>query len=323
MTILKPFVSVIGLWVYILFVIPDSLAQGNTLVRDFNNDKSFDFLVHGMEWQDINWDYVLTDGKTGQRWAYVSQLYYTGPESFISVSKTRNELSESWNRVIKTMEDTLILNKRQADPSLLWAINARIIDPDPLNDSLFDRIVSYKKIWYNGIPSIPANYSYRLGEETASLFEDFQPFDTYYWYYRSHNHKEDPGNPEPEEIQIKREGLKKIKHALIEIHDDQYAWVFMSGFVQTGGPTKLRWPSVEKVLQQDGLVFLQQQVVVGEYAFWVGDLQKGIWARIRNENFDDRRDFKAVDENLVLLDGEGEVIMEITLTDIKDIMRRI
>lgn len=280
-----------------------AIGQNNTIVKDFNNDKSFDFLVEGMGWLEIDsWDYVLTDSKTGKRWGYASSIGYFGAASFMSTGKTRNELGEGWD-VIKTIEDTLINFRTRPDPSLEWVLNADIVEFKTTSKTIFDRVVRYNKKWYPGEPLIAENYTYQLKHEDLRHMEAIDTFDTYYWRYRSHNHKDDSRTLD--QIDVDGSKFYKTKHALIEFDQGSYAWIFMSGVNQTGGPSKLRWPSIVKVVKQDDMLFLQQSVVVGEYSYWIGDLKNGFWARINNNKMEDWADFKIKGDELIISNRDG------------------
>ncbi len=319
---LKSRVSFIFAVLINISVISNLTAQESTIVRDFNGNGTFDFLVQDMAWLDVDsWDYVLTDGKTGDRWGYVSEIDFAGTAYFIVPGKTRNELSESWEYRIKAMEDSLLDFRTTADPSLEWVLNAQVIESGVESGSLFDRVVKFKRKWYSGTPFIPENYTYQLNKEDLIFLENLSPFETYYWKYRSHNHKVKPEDIGQEDIEIDGDGILKTKHALIEVQGNQYAWVFMSGIAQTGGPSKLRWASMEKVVKHEDLVILQQNVIVGEFEYWIGNIEKGIWARISNENFENRIDFRVDKGKLIIIDGEGEVSFEVAMSAIQEALR--
>jgi len=125
--------------------------------------------------------------------------------------------------------------------------------------------------------------------------------ETYYWHYRSHNHTDNKKTLEKLDLDGQR--FYKSKHGIVAFEEGKYAWVFMSGVEQTGGPAKLRWASIEKVDDFGGLLVLQQAVVVGEYSFWIGDIKKGIWAKLRNLR--ESNDFFIEGNDLIIQNQDG------------------
>jgi hypothetical protein len=301
--------------------VSEVVAQ-ETIVKDFNKDRSFDFLVSGMEWEGFDsWDYVLTDGRTGEKWGYANSIDYFGLGSFFSIGKIRNELDESWDPYLRKMMDSLLVLS-EPDPSLEWALNSTVIDLDNQDLNLFDHIFIYEKKWFQGTPYVPANYTCQLMNEVAIWVEEPDSLETFFINYRSHNHWERVSEMEKREFEIGKEGILKTKHALIDIRDDKYAWLFISGFGHTGGPSKLRWSSMEELVEYDGLVFLQQKIVVGGTSFWVGDIERGIWARIADAP-SEQGSFWIEDEVLYLADFAKTVKRGIAIEDIHESLASI
>lgn len=297
------------------------LAQDNTIVRDFNKDRTFDVFVYGMGWGDIDfWDFVLTDGKSGDKWGYVRSIDFEAPGSFITVGKSRNELPDSWTPYIKVLEDTLIRYKTKPDPSLEWILNTRVLKIKDDPGIPFNRVIKFQRTWYTGTPYIPENYTYRLNDADLENLEDQDPFETYYWEYRSHNHKNIPQDLKEEEIPLTGKEIITTKHALIQNRGNEYAWLFISGVEQTGGPSKLRWPSIGKVERYGDFLLLQQHTMVGEQAIWVCELEKGLWAKFDQDWSEMYVDFKVEGDQVVFRSINGKEDVSLSFQEIRTIL---
>lgn len=298
--------------------------DNDTTIKDFNQDQVLDTMIkfkyHGSGFGGIT--VLLINGKTSERfelsnWGSFANIFITEPLP----PDLMLEKNKTFYHVL--IEKTFPKVQQKPDNSLKWLLDIRKSSTILKKFQLFDWHSSFNLNWSDTI-AIPQNYSFIA---TPLLFnkvyrEDEAGPD---WYsadktsgvvsYYAHNHKRKLFSRDEEEPIIKQiDSTKKYKlyktsHGLIIQKNNKYAWVFLTDYHTTGGPEKLRWPSIEQAIIKNNLVFLNQSCTPDFFnQLFIIDIESGQCFRYKGAIYDS---ISIVDDQIFTNENGEEKILSI------------
>lgn len=298
--------------------------QGNKIiVADFNKDGVVDTLNPFYDkGSSFRGGFVqIVNGKTNETFELVNdgecfcQIRYVVLIS-PALNKPKNALFlEAFKKHL------LPENRTVPDPSLDWIIRSSFSRVKLDGNSFFDIIIDPQTSWLNEEFEYPYNYYVEITGDTLTQLYD-RHSEAPKWFnkkeskqknkgflvYRAHNHYR---NKSGDSLKLSASNsLYKVfstSHGVFVKKGDTHKWVFMSDFLLTGAPGKLRWESIKRVKLFDKYLLIHQDLpVTDSYRLFVIDIETGILGRLKY-SFSNHGD--DADDELVTSSIEGESII--------------
>jgi hypothetical protein len=287
--------------VFLLLIVSSALhAQGEMkyVIDDFNNDGYQDTMEYHYDGGSSYGGFwcTLNDGSNDAVFKMDSWGCFCDIRFFILIPP---DLQKEENAsFLKEFEKILLPEKRKKpDPSLQWineADNSKTVIEDSLVEN-FDVIFNVDLKWNQGSREDLTRYYLKTkGDELDRHY--FTQGGKPEWYDKELNQGWliYSGNLHNGTF-FRGQGSTIIKNEIqldsvsstavgISIHkNNEYAWVFVSDFEVTGGPEKLRWPSIGKMeLIGDHLIVEHNKTPSGVNSLLVINLKNGKVGRLKN-----------------------------------------
>lgn len=243
---------------------------------------------------------------------------------------------ESYPELVDSLEHKLLgsINKAEVSPAEQWLLEAYSHQEIPRGNSTYSKIIRVPSMWHPWPAEFPKAIYQRVCNDSLDLpqmnTEDDPDFKEGWLLYYGHNHRQYKNNrsfAEFEEI-IHHDNytILKSSHGLIMKKENQYAWIFHSNGSLTGGPSKLRWPSISNVLSDGNLVIVQHQSPIrGIQKVFIVSLSKGIVVELNlpKEIGLSEETPSILLENGMLQVGSKEQKEVITRIDLKELMSNL
>lgn len=216
------------------------------------------------------------------------------------------------------------------EPDLRWLTQAYQHQLE--GDSLFDRYYAVPLQWQPAPVAPPSQGWYYLDEQQFPLFHNPLTNDrnhdssatTGWLHYRGDNHFLAWTGPDAEPDagsyrkawHKRRQTLWHTAHGLIWQEGDRYAWLFTSTGSLTGGPQKLRWPSLYQIEMVDGFILAHHMAPVMQWnqlflidptTGLVGDIE--LDEKIKIGTYD-QLDFSVENDTLIVLRSPSKFVPE-------------
>ncbi len=295
-----------------------SYYDPDTLILDFNEDDFNDTLIISNSYGSmaISKDIQLINGKSQESIELSHSGFFCEIIDFIALPRALDKAdNESFKAVFYKILGGRLDKHESMEPSLEWLLEANI-KKQSIRNKHFSHIYPILIKWHEGPPKLPKSYFIEL--------EPSQLSDHYYWdkeyspkcytkgksngllFYYAHNHyRHLESNPKKENhrqpkdsllLAVKTEDLTiyKTSHGLIAEKDDKYAWIFITNYPTTGGPSKLRRPSIGDVAIVENYVIFKMKSS-GEFfdPLYIININTGFCARTTiKENFSHWIDIK-------------------------------
>lgn len=190
----------------------------------------------------------------------------------------------------------------QPDPALSWIQNSA---NQQLQGKFFGRAFHFGTDWQEGQFELPESYWIKMqGKGMENIYfpegespAGFDPSKDPAWLYFAGSglgiprfSLSSPPATIPEIINYSGHKLLKFPHGLAIQEKGRWAWLFLNVYSLTGGPEKLRWPSVLSVKTRGNLIFVEHSHAPDTFSeIWVIDPKLGIVASLpvmtHNEGF--------------------------------------
>lgn len=256
-------------------------------VADFNYDGAVD-TIHIFSEYGRALELTFKDGESGTSYEFWLR---NEKSNFIELVPIPNALLSEGNKpLLDTIQNLLIgtiwFNKKEV-PALGWLRNA-YAHAEADTSTHFKRFFVVEPKWYNGVPEFPEIIAKRVNRMEY-------PLHPYYWrdsiytegwlVYLGHNHNtlfsDVPKQFEPLSTYGESE-LLSTRHGLIISRDMQYAWIFHTDGLLTGGPDKLRWSSINKAVIDGQYVFLHHiSTPTNVNRFFMIDIGSGVVGELK------------------------------------------
>ncbi|MFT6502074.1 MAG: hypothetical protein ACJASQ_002199 [Crocinitomicaceae bacterium] len=315
--------------IFLLLIVSSALhaqSEMTFVIDDFNNDGYQDTMEYHYDGGSGSGGLgcTLSDGSNDAVFKMNSWGCFCDIRFFILIPP---ELQKEENAsFLKEFEKILLPEKREKpDPSLQWineADNSKTVVEDSLVKN-FDLFFNVDLKWNQGpMESLTRYYLETKGDELDRHY--FTQGGKPEWYdkelnqgwliYSGNLHNRTLFRDQGSTIIKNKIHLDSISSTSvgISIHkNNKYAWVFVSDFEVTGGPEKLRWPSIGKMeLVDDHLIVEHNRPPSGVNSLLVINLKNGKVGRLKN----DCNGFE-IKDGKIIIEEEGEM-MEFDLEDI-------
>jgi len=267
------------------------LISGQTIqIKDFNQDGLNDTLTYESYGNSVN-EIQYVDGSTGKQYSFYNYPSYNDFLYFIPISKDIINVLELLNSIQELFFSNL--KRSKITPELKWLISAYEFSNDENSNPHYSRIYKVPKDWYNWPPIFPEAIYMIVDTDTLKIPDYYRregENSQFGWLlYYGHNHRQFINN------QIKSDFTKtkstntfdlyKSSHGLLMRNEEQFSWLFHSNSNLTGGPEKLRWTSIEKVLIYEKFVFVHHKSPIrGENKVFVINTENGTVGDLKFEN---------------------------------------
>ena len=234
-----------------LLIYTNTTAQ----IHDFNQDGFMDTVRNG--------EYI--DGKSGDYYSFMGEGNFSDFIEFIAIPKG----VEKYPDVMESLgyEAT----GSNASPPLQWLISAYNTEKD-VDNTYYSRVFFPTLTWHNRKPEFPSVMHSLVSLDTARLpstedeFMKVPPHSHGWLTYYGHNHRRYVNGTFIHEYETEDEADKFIllstSHGLLMQTRNKYAWIFHSNGSLTGGPSKLRWSSIDQVHIYQDYVFVHHNAPV-------------------------------------------------------------
>jgi hypothetical protein len=237
--------------IFTLLIIGTGVLSAQTIqCSDFNKDGVLDTL----KYKNGNIEYI--DGFTNQLFSFdlIDNPEYSNFLSFIAIP---NELAHNQN-LLDSVQRFLFHSPEISfpQPGLGWLLSAyENIDFD-IDTSYYSKIFRVHIQWFEWPPKFPGAEYMFVNTDTMSIpqlhYTEEKKYNYGWLTYYGHNHRQYIDNQFLHEFtrihNAQDNELYKSSHGIIIRKNDQFCWLFHSNSDLTGGPSKLRWPSIGTVL---------------------------------------------------------------------------
>ena len=236
--------------IFTLLIIGTVVLSSQTIqCSDFNKDGVIDTLKYKYD----NIEYI--DGITNQLYSFdlIDNAEYANFLSFIDIP---NELAHNQS-LLDSLQRFLFRSPdiSSPQPGFRWLLSAYENIDNDIDTSNYTKIFRVPIQWYEWPPKFPGTEYIFVNTDSMSipqLHNTEEKKDNYGWLtYYGHNHRQFIDNHFLHEFtrinSAQNTKLYKSSHGIIYRKNDQFCWLFHSNSDLTGGPSKLRWPSIGRV----------------------------------------------------------------------------
>jgi hypothetical protein len=295
--------------------LPDFESDSITYVKDFNGDNIPDsiFIIRGYE----GWIYKVLQIRihsslTGNSYK-IQHTDYRAFHQFCSLVLLPDEmLKPQNNQLLDSIVKHYGFKEKEVTPALDWLMKG-YQNYASSSDSLFSFLIKVNPIFYkDSLPYPHLTHKIIAKDTTQTLWKRYLDNESSLLNYAllkyyGHNHNRRRVKTRLDTTNSKYE-IHSTAHGIYIKKNNQYAWVFHTDAYLTGGPVKLRFPSIGKIyLHDDYIVFHQVPGFMGLNRVFVIDILNGNIGKLNLKGLDfdsdNLRDLKiSVNKNVIQID---------------------
>lgn len=287
---------------FLSFPLFAQLEEKVVRIQDFNEDGIADTLRYEL-FRGYTHFMTFTDGKSHQGYKFYREDSKASFLGFIAVPE--EFLDDKYQVLLDSLKYRLCRLElaNQFSPSLKWLMDAYASKIEQPKSSYFSHTIQVPLNWKPWPPELPqASYSFLDSDSLAypimydpdkrSYLPKHNAGKGYLLYYGHNQVRSFYLDKSPSKFPHKIDSTKAwdiyaFSHGLILRKDTRYSWIFHTDNELTGGPGKLRWPSIDTAFIHKGHLFVHHisPVTQGNRVFII-NLKNGMIGRLRlEENF--------------------------------------
>ena len=235
--------------------------------KDYNSDGYADTIIYNYIHFGNPYEITFIDGKNHKKYSFEKSMDYS---NFLDIIPINNDLINQKD-VLDSIESILFFFPQQwiAQPSLEWLLNAKRKGTSQIDTASFYRVIKADIKWYKWPQEFPsACYQIVHRDSIPNEFQEYykqnKEFEYCYMIYYGHNHRQYNEKTRKyfhdftKVYQSDSFEIYKTSHGLILKKDSLYKWIFHTNPTLTGGPSKLRWESIDTLAVYKSHVILNQ-----------------------------------------------------------------
>lgn len=253
-------------------------------IQDFTNDDINDTIRYNDEYIS---EIIFIDGATNKLYTFYKSEFYKS--DFLGYTSIPDELIDEKDLLGFILQLCYPqANNQQSNPALDCLLSS-YQSRKKVEKGYFSQFFQVSKQWNYTLIEQPKVTTVFVKKDDYNLPDFFvnDKISNYGWlFYAGHNHIDYFKRSSFTTSLYKDKSMEILgtKHGLILKKEDKYRWIFHSNHSLTGGPDKLRWASIEKILVHKDYVFLHHISPVYQLnrVFFI-DLKTGKVAQLRLE----------------------------------------
>ncbi len=203
--------------------------------------------------------------------------------------------------------------EKQADPSLKWIFDAHTHNTKLGSSSVYESVLTVPISYHEKPESYDISYSVKADKESLKK------------YFRTYAEEPDWLDDSPKGLIRKYNGFlapkKTIEHKngkllaanhgiAIQRKDGKIAWLFVTDPIITGGPEKMRWPSIGEIQVLGDLIIFELNMApaVDKYIYVINTKtgRVGKLNTISEKNFDSPKDGISISNDILYIHNEED-----------------
>ena len=294
-------------------------------IQDFNEDQIADTLQYEL-FRGYTDYLIFSDGQSQKTYKLYLNAYKSDFLSFVPIpqdlldGKHQSLLDSARSRLCRG------IFVKHFPPPLTWLMAAYSNKKENPANYFFDQTIQVPQRWNSWPPKDPdiiysyltidSSFSPHIYDPQMGNYTSQERAKAGWLIYYGHNQRQPFLNRKtPENYFTKIDStnsyeLYKTSHGLLLRKQENYAWIFHSNGSLTGGPEKLRWPSMDTLFIHQNHVFIHHiSPITQQNRIFIINLENGMLGRLKlAEDFSDNnsRCFSMRVENNSLIVDSGK-----------------